>query len=70
MRTFEINLPELAYVAGTRGLIGVGVGLLASNYLRADQRKTIGLCLLGAGVLTTLPIAARIFQQEANPRLR
>jgi len=61
MRTVEIKLTELAFVAATRGLAGAGIGLLASNHLKADTRKTAGLCLLAVGLLTTIPIAIRLF---------
>jgi hypothetical protein len=61
MRTIELRLPELAFVAGTRGIIGVGIGLLISEQLRPEMRKAVGWTLLGIGALTTVPIAASLF---------
>ena len=61
MFTTEIHLPELALLAGTRGALGAGVGLLLSDKLSQEQRKNIGWTLVAVGVLTTLPLAALLF---------
>ena len=61
MFTTEIHLPELALLAGTRGALGAGVGLLLSDKLSEEQRKNIGWTLVAVGVLTTLPLAALLF---------
>ena len=57
----EIHLPELALLAGTRGALGAGVGLLLSDRLSEEQRKNIGWTLVAVGVLTTIPLAAMLF---------
>ena len=57
MRNLNVSLPELAFVAATRGVGGIGIGLLASTLLRHEQRKKVGLALLAIGILTTIPIA-------------
>lgn len=61
MFTIEIRLPELALLAGTRGALGAGVGLLLSDKLSEEQRKNIGWTLVAVGVLTTIPLAAMLF---------
>jgi hypothetical protein len=61
MVTTEIRLPELGLVAGTRGLLGAGIGLLMADKLTDQQRKSIGRTLLAIGVLTTLPLAVMVF---------
>lgn len=61
MFTTEVNLPELALLAGTRGALGAGVGLLLSDKLSEEQRKNIGWTLVAVGVLTTIPLAAMLF---------
>jgi hypothetical protein len=60
----NITLPELIFVAATRGAIGVGLGLLLSNGLSRGTRKAIGLPLFVIGALSTIPIALRIFHKE------
>ncbi|HEX6704392.1 MAG TPA: hypothetical protein VF169_06485 [Albitalea sp.] len=57
MITTELRLPELALVAGTRGLLGAGIGLLVADKLSDERRKGIGWALLATGVLTTIPLA-------------
>jgi len=59
--TTEIRLPELALLAGTRGALGAGVGLLLCDKLSEEQRKNIGWTLVAVGVLTTIPLAAMLF---------
>ena len=61
MFTTEIHLPELALLAGTRGALGAGVGLLLSDRLSEEQRKNIGWTLVAVGVLTTIPLMAMLF---------
>jgi len=60
MTRVNLSIPELAFVAATRGMAGAGVGLLLADFLRADVRKRVGLTLLAVGALTTLPIAREV----------
>ena len=60
----EVSLPEMGLVAVTRVAIGVGVGFLLSNKLSTKQRKVIGIPLLVAGALSTIPIAMHLFSKE------
>jgi hypothetical protein len=57
----ELRLPELGLVAGTRGLLGAGIGLLLADKLTDERRKGIGWALVGVGVLTTLPLAMLVY---------
>ena len=61
MMTTELRLPELALVAGTRGMLGAGIGLLLADKLGDRQRKGVGWTLVAIGVLTTIPLAAIVF---------
>jgi len=69
MKAFDVSIPELGFVAATRGMAGVGVGLLlADRFNSADRRRALGWALLAIGVLTTIPIALTVlgrYQQEA-----
>jgi hypothetical protein len=64
--TTEIRLPELALLAGTRGALGAGVGLLLSDKLSEEQRKSIGWTLVAVGVLTTIPLAAMLLGRRRS----
>ena len=69
MKTFDISIAELGFVAATRGMAGAGVGLLLADCFKAaDTRRAIGWTLLAIGALTTIPIAVTVLgrrQQDA-----
>ena len=60
MRETRVTLPELALIAGTRALLGAGVGLLLADRLPDSQRKAVGWTLLLVGALTTVPLALEV----------
>jgi hypothetical protein len=61
MHTKTLTIPEIAFIAATRGAIGFGAGLLFANKFQETKRKTLGWSLLLAGVATTIPIAMHLF---------
>jgi hypothetical protein len=70
MMTRELSILELMFIAATRGMAGVGIGLLVGDHLEPRERRTVGWTLLGIGILTTVPIAARLLgRDEATRRL-
>ena len=62
----ELRLPELALVAGTRGLLGAGVGLLLAGKLADKRRKRVGWTLVAVGALSTIPLAAMVYRRRRN----
>jgi len=54
----------LVSVAVTRGLLGVGAGLLLAPRIDRKRRRAVGLALLGLGLASTLPIAIGVFGSE------
>jgi uncharacterized membrane protein YfcA len=60
MRETTITLPELALIAGTRALLGAGIGLLLGDFIPKDQRKAVGWTLLLVGAATTVPLAFEV----------
>jgi hypothetical protein len=60
-RKFRLSLPTLFSVAATRGLLGLGAGLLLSDKLERKRRRRTGFALLGLGVATTIPLALRVW---------
>jgi hypothetical protein len=61
MRETRITVPELILVAGTRALLGAGLGLLLANRLSDDQRRAVGWTLFLVGALSTIPLAFEVF---------
>jgi hypothetical protein len=67
MKTYAVTVPEIAIVAATRGVAGVGIGLLVADFLRPDTLRTLGWTLLTIGALSTIPIAMALFgKREIN----
>ena len=60
MQRINMTVAELALVALTRGLAGVGIGLLVSEHLYRSQRRAAGWGLLALGALSTIPLGLRI----------
>ncbi len=52
-----LTLPEILLIAGTRVVLGAGIGLLISGRLNSDQRKAAGIALAVVGGATTIPLA-------------
>jgi len=64
MQTRVVNstLPEFFFAVVTRGLGGIGAGLLISEYIEDDRvRRGVGWSLLAVAAATTVPIAMRVF---------
>ncbi len=53
----KFTLAEIMLLAGTRVMLGVGLGLLLSTRLDDDQRKAAGWALVFVGAITTIPLA-------------
>ena len=64
MKKADLTLPEIALIAGTRGMIGAGAGLLLADRLNDDQRKAIGWTLLIIGAVSTVPLAIEVLSKR------
>jgi hypothetical protein len=56
-----MTFPQLALLAGTRGLLGAGIALLVADRLPEAQRRAVGWTLFLVGALTTIPLAVELF---------
>ena len=66
----EITLPELALVAGTRAMLGAGLGLLLADKLSKRQRRGPGWALFAVGAFSTIPLAARVLGKRCSRRAK
>ncbi len=64
MKKAALTLPEIALIAGTRGMLGAGAGLLLANRLNDDQRRTLGWTLLIIGAISTVPLAIQVLSKR------
>jgi len=65
MNQILLTIPEMAFIAGTRGALGAGLGLLASGRLNQSRRRAIGWTLLAVGALATIPAARRVLDRRS-----
>jgi hypothetical protein len=61
MKKHELTAPQIGMIAGTRALLGAGIGLLLSEKLSSENRRAIGWTLIAVGVLTTIPLGLQVF---------
>ena len=61
MKETRLTLPQLGLIAGTRGALGAGIGLLLSDRLSQEQRKAVGWTLALFGAISTIPLALQVF---------
>jgi hypothetical protein len=61
MRRLALTVPEVAFIAATRGALGFGIGLLLSSKFDESRRRTVGWSLFALGLATTIPAARRVF---------
>lgn len=65
MRRLALTIPEVAFIAGTRGALGFGAGLLMSSKIGESRRRALGWSLLALGVVTTIPAARTLFGKRS-----
>lgn len=56
-----LTIPEVAFIAATRGALGVGVGLLIAERIGKPRRQRLGVGLLTLGLVATIPAAMKVF---------
>ena len=55
MKEIPLTFPEIGMINGTRFVIGTGLGLLLSEKMDRHTRKAVGITLLAAGILFSIP---------------
>lgn len=68
MKKLDLSPPELGFIAATRAILGAGIGLLLADKLSRSSRRRVGLALVVAGVLTTVPVAYALFGEDLAAR--
>jgi hypothetical protein len=64
--TKSLTVPEIAFLAATRGVIGFGAGLLLADKFKRERRKSLGWMLFVSGLASTIPIAMRLFRKKGT----
>lgn len=60
MKPVLLQKPDVALIAMTRGILGIGIGLVLADKMSAEQRKAAGWALIGVGLITTFPLVAEV----------
>jgi len=60
MRKVKLSMPELAIIAGSRGVLGAGIALLLADRLTSEQRKAAGTALALVGIISTFPLLLEV----------
>ena len=63
MKSVDLPLPLIGAVAATRGMLGMGAGLLLAPSLPEVRRKTVGWTLLAIGVVSTIPLVVTVLSR-------
>ncbi len=66
MMESKLNMAEIMLIAGTRMVLGAGIGLLLSTRMNNDQRKAAGLSLALVGGLTTIPLVLDVISKKGE----
>jgi hypothetical protein len=66
VKKVELWLPQLFFIAATRGMLGAGVGLLIAGKLSRRKRRRIGTALFAIGVATTVPAAFLVLRSSGK----
>ena len=66
MTTVMLPVPLLAAVAATRGMLGLGAGLLLGRNLPEGRRRAVGWSLVAIGALSTIPLAISVFSRRSR----
>jgi hypothetical protein len=61
MERLVLTVPEVVFIATTRGALGFGAGLLLSRKFSESRRRAVGLSLVAIGIATTIPAARMLF---------
>jgi len=64
MKEFRLRAPMLFLIAATRGMLGVGLGLLLAGKLGRDKRVAAGCTLATIGLVSTVPLALQAFRKR------
>ena len=55
--------PWIGLIAATRGMLGAGAALLFLSDMDRDKRRKLGWTLFLTGVLSTFPLAYKVFHR-------
>lgn len=67
MKEAKLPIAEIAVIGATRGMLGIGLGLLLADRLLPSRRREFALPLLLIGALTTIPLVMDVVRRSGTP---
>jgi len=64
MKETRLTLPQLSLIAGTRVVLGYGLGLLFADRYSRKQRAAVGWTFFLAGVISTVPLGKMVLDRR------
>jgi len=64
MRPARVPFPLFALFGLTRGLGGIGIGMLLADHLAKRRRRLLGKILFGVGATSTIPLLVAFFRTQ------
>lgn len=64
LKDTRITVTDLGLFAASRGVLGVGIGLLLSTRLARRRRVALGGLLIMLGALSTIPLAVTVLRRS------
>jgi hypothetical protein len=66
MRKAQLALRTIGLIAGTRMMLGIGLGMLLADRLDKDQRHSVGWTLFLVGAGATVPLVMHVLGQTQD----
>ena len=63
MRKAQLALRTIGLIAGTRMMLGIGLGMLLADRFNKDQRHSVGWTLFLVGAGATVPLVMHVLGQ-------
>ncbi len=60
MRKAQLSLGTIGLIAGTRVMLGIGLGIMLAEKFNKRQRHAVGWTLFLVGAGTTVPLAMHV----------
>jgi hypothetical protein len=65
-RVFKLTPPSLALIVATRGMLAAGIALLVAQRVPPRARRIVGIGLVAAGALSTIPLARHTLRARST----
>jgi len=65
----KLSFPLLALFGITRGIAGIGAGMLLADHIGKRRRQLLGKILFGVGAASTIPLLVTVIRRSRRPEV-